>query len=257
MKRVHLFEFEDQPWFPKVIRDGITNYLRFVANRLDFYQSVAPIIIDGLSRSGGSTIVDLASGGGGGWSKLTDHLVGHVPTLRVILTDRFPNADAMAALVKENSSVFSFDKNPVDARRVPPRLVGLRTQFLSLHHFNPEDARQILRNAVDAGQPIAVFEAQKRDLRHLIQFSMSPIAVLLMTPLIRPLRMSQLVFTYLVPVIPLVTLWDGLVSVLRTYTAEELDSIIKSIPNGDSYTWEIGESSSGPVTIFYMLGCPK
>ena len=69
MKRLHLFEFEDQPWFPRVIRDGMTDYLKFVANRCDFYKSVIPILAKGLHKSGSNTIVDLASGAGGGWSK--------------------------------------------------------------------------------------------------------------------------------------------------------------------------------------------
>ena len=31
MNRVHLFELEDQPWFPRVFRDAGTAYLEFAA----------------------------------------------------------------------------------------------------------------------------------------------------------------------------------------------------------------------------------
>jgi hypothetical protein len=50
MKRLHLFEFEDQPWFPRIVRDGMTDYLKFVANRFDFYKSVIPILAKGLQK---------------------------------------------------------------------------------------------------------------------------------------------------------------------------------------------------------------
>jgi hypothetical protein len=36
-----------------------------------------------------------------------------------------------------------------------------------------------------------------------------PLKVLLLTPLIKPQRFWRYVFTYLVPVLPLVIVWDG------------------------------------------------
>jgi hypothetical protein len=256
MKRLHLFEFEDQPWFPRIIRDGMTDYLKFVANRFDFYKSVVPILAKGLETSGGTKIIDLASGGGGGWSKLVVHLLPECPDLKIVLTDRFPNKAGFATLVEQDSNVFTFEPNPVDARDVPSHLKGMRTQFLSFHHFKPNDARQILQNAVDAGQPIAIFEAQKRDAAHFVKFGLSPIAVLLMTPFIRPFKWSRIIFTYLIPAIPFFTFLDGVVSVLRTYSVEEMEELTALLKNRGSYSWEIGESKSGGVTVPYLIGYP-
>ena len=252
-----MFEFEDQPWFPSVVRDGMTDYLKFVSNRFDFYKSVVPILVRGLEKSSEKKIVDLASGAGGGWLKLAEHLIQTFPKLRIVLTDRFPNHHAFSEVVKTNPEVFEFMSEPVDARQVPTKLKGLRTQFLSLHHFKPIDAKKILQNAVDAGQPIAIFEAQKRDLSHIIKFAMSPIAVVLLTPLIRPFKWNRLILTYLIPVIPLFTLWDGLVSVLRTYSLKELEQMTCMLRGSDSFNWEIGESNSDLVTVTYLLGYPS
>ena len=47
MKRLQLFEFEDQPWFTGIIRDGMTDYLKFVANQFDFYKSIVPLLEKG------------------------------------------------------------------------------------------------------------------------------------------------------------------------------------------------------------------
>lgn len=257
MKRLHLFEFEDQPWFPSVIRNCMTDFLTFVANKFDFYQSIVPVLEEGIKKSGGATIVDLAAGGGGAWKKLAPRLKESVPDLKIVLTDQYPNLDAFSKLESVDPDVFTFESGPVDATDVPGTLAGLRTQFLSLHHFKPESAKQILQNAVNAAQPIAIFEAQKRDVTHLIKFALSPIAVLLMTPMIRPFKWSRLLLTYLIPVVPLFTFWDGLVSVLRTYSAEELREMTGSLEGSDSFIWEIGEAKSGDVTIPYLLGYPK
>ena len=59
----------------------------------------------------------------------------------------------------------------------------------------------------------------------------------LLTPRMRPFRWSRLLFTYLVPLIPLVVLWDGIVSCFRTRTPEELLELTKSFPQ---YNWTAG-----------------
>jgi hypothetical protein len=210
-----------------------------------------------LRQSGGARIIDLASGAGGGWLRLSEHLKDIFPSLSITFTDRFPNRDGLAAISAEMPSMFAFEPEPVDARDVPLHLVGLRTQFLSLHHFKPDDAQRILQNAVDAGQPIAVFEAQKRDYKHLGKFMFSPIAVFLLTPFIRPFRWSRILYTYVIPAIPAFTLWDGLVSVLRTYSIEEMREMASALRAGDSFAWEIGETHSRGVTIVYLLGYPN
>ena len=115
-----------------------------------------------------------------------------------------------------------------------------------------------LADAVDAGRPrIAIFEAQKRDLAHLIKFALSPLGVWLLSPAIRPFKWSRLFLTYLFPVVPLFVFWDGLVSVLRTYNEDELTQLTNSLDDGDSFVWEIGESNSGSIVIPYLLGYPR
>ena len=64
-----------------------------------------------------------------------------------------------------------------------------------------------------------------------------PVRVLLSVPFIRPFRWSTLLWTYLVPVLPIVLLLDSIVSVLRMYNAEELRGLTTGL---DNYRWSIG-----------------
>jgi hypothetical protein len=126
-----------------------------------------------------------------------------------------------------------------------------------LHHFRPDDAQQIFQNAVDAQSPIAIFEAQKRSVGDFIKFFFSPINVILLTPFIKPFSIGRIVFTYLIPLVPIFTWWDGLVSVLRTYSDKELSELITKLDNGDSFEWEVNFKKNGPIKIYYVLGVPK
>lgn len=254
MRRYHLFEIEDQPWFPAFLRDYMTDFLRSVSDWMHLFEPAVPILECGLQATGGTTIVDLASGGGGGWRKVAGDLAPRVPGLQIVLTDLYPNRTALERLMAAAPTVFRLESQPVDARAVPPELTGLRTQFLSLHHFRPEQARRILQNAVDSGAPIAIFELQQRGIVDALKFALSPINVLLTTPLIRPFRWGRLFWTYLIPIVPLAVMWDGVVSVLRTYTPDELREMVAGLDGGETYEWEIGVAKGGKAPMPYLLG---
>ncbi len=257
MARIHLIEFEDLGWFPKFIRNYMTDFLQFVANRFDFYKPITPVLKKGVAASGSHQIIDLASGGGGGWLKLAEHVAEEMPDVKVCLTDFYPNIPAFERTKSRYPRIFSFETNPVNALKVPTNLKGLRTQFLSLHHFRPDEAQEIFQNAVDAGSPIAIFEAQRRTVGDFIKFFFSPLNVLFVTPFIRPFSFGRIFFTYIVPIVPIFVWWDGLVSVLRTYSDQEIHNLIAKLRNGDTFEWEVNVVKSGQVKIYYVLGIPK
>lgn len=256
MARIHLFEFEDLKWFPGFLRNYGTDFLQFLSNTTKMYKPVIPIIEKGLKASGSKQIIDLGSGGGGGLIWLNSQLCKDIPDLKIVLTDYYPNISAFE-YTKKQADNFEYIEQPVDARNVPPELKGLRTQFLSLHHFRPNDAKRILQNAVNSGSAIAIFEGQERSFPSILAMVLSPISVLLTTLFIRPLKIGRIIFTYIIPIVPLFVMWDGIVSSLRTYSIKEMKALVESLENKDSFNWEINKVKSGPSVILYLLGTKK
>ncbi|MFP2996855.1 hypothetical protein ABN763_13140 [Spongiivirga sp. MCCC 1A20706] len=256
MGRVHLFEFEDQKWFPSFLRNYGTDFLQFLSNKTKMYKPIIPIIKKGLKQSGTNQIIDLGSGGGGGLIWLNTELKKNIPNLKITLTDLYPNVSAFNH-TKKSTDNFEFIETPVDARNVPSELVGLRTQFLSLHHFKPKDAEQILQNTIDTGNAIAIFEAQERSIPSILAMIFSPISVLLTTPFIRPFKLGRIIFTYIIPIVPLFVMWDGIISALRTYSIEEMKALIENLKGSENYNWDINKVKSGPGIILYLLGTKK
>lgn len=74
---------------------------------------------------------------------------------------------------------------------------------------------------------------------------------------VRPIKITQLLFTYIIPVFPLLILWDALVSNLRTYSPEELRSMLEDL-NDESYHWELGKLNVPGVLngLPYLIGIP-
>ncbi len=256
MGRIHLFELEDQKWFPAFLRNYGTDFLQFLSNKAKIYKPVVSLIEEKLNRSGTYQIVDLGSGGGGGLIWLNSELKKNNPDLKILLTDYFPNISAFE-YTKRKSNNFEFIERPVDAKNVPKELTGFRTMFLSFHHFKPADAKQILQNAVDSGAPIGIFEAQERSIPSLIAMFFSPLTVLFTTPFIRPFKIGRIIFTYLIPIVPLFVWWDGMVSSLRTYSVKEMNALIESLEHTEDFNWETGKIKSGPGVILYLIGIKK
>jgi hypothetical protein len=179
-------------------------------------------------------------------------------SVAVRLSDKYPNTDAFKRASHLTPDAISYHPQPVDATQVPGELPGFRTMFTAFHHFRPEQARAVLADAVRQRQGIGVFEATQRRALVLLLTLPAPLAVLVVTPFIRPFRWSRLLWTYLIPLVPLVTLFDGLVSCLRTYSIEELRELVGRLDAND-YVWEIGtvKSKSSPIPITYLIGVPN
>jgi hypothetical protein len=256
MARIHLFEFEDQNWLPSFIRNYMTDFLQFLSNKTPMYKGIVPVIEKGLKESNTNQIIDLGSGGGGGLIWLNKELRKNNPGLKILLTDYFPNIPAFEHAQKEADN-FEFIRTPIDARNVPENLNGLRTQFLSLHHFKPKDAQQILQNAVDSNSSIAIFEGQERSFQSIMAMIFSPFTVLLTAPFIKPFKIGRIIFTYLIPIVPVLILWDGVVSSLRTYSVDEMNALVSNLTNKENFNWEVGRVKSGPTKILYLLGTKK
>lgn len=258
MRRAQLIELHEQPWFPRSLRHEITNALQFGLNLLKIYAPIAPLLQNSLDSTECRTIVDICSGGGGPWLDLSRRLQPDAQVFHILLTDKYPNLKAFQKLRVSSESHICFCPYSVDAMKVPADLEGFRTMFTSFHHFPPEEARAILQNAVDAGQSIAVFEITRRAPSTIALMFPWALMLFAFTPLIRPFRWSRLFYTYVIPIIPLVVLFDGVVSCLRTYRPQELREIIKKL-SGIEYHWEVGEQSRayGQSPITYLIGNPR
>lgn len=256
MGRLHLVEIEDLPWCPSIVRDGGTAFLEFAERVSGCGRMLLDPLQRALERTGETRIVDLCSGGGGPAAMMAAELAKRGLAVTVTLTDLYPNLPAFERAAASGSLVCCTE--PVDATAVGPGLPGCRTIFNAFHHFTPAQARKLLGNAVAERQPIGVFEVVSREPVMLLGILLTPLLVTLSLPLWRPFRWAWVPLTWLIPLMQLFVLWDGVVSWLRIYSEAELRALVADIEAPDDWVWDIGRIKLGNIPIHgtYLVGYP-
>jgi hypothetical protein len=254
--RLQLFEFTDLPGLPRPIRRWLGDYLRGIVTLTRLFEPAGPRLAALLGVAGTDQVVDLCSGAGGPWPALSPVVEAALGRpVQVHLTDLHPDGDTWAWLEARASRGVTGHRGPVPADAVPAGLPGVRTVFDGLHHLPPAAARAVLADASRRGIPILAAEAVERSALGLLGVLASPALVWLVTPFLRPLSPGRLLFTYLVPLVPLLVLWDGVVSVLRCYRPDELLALSAGLP-GD-LDWRVERARPrGPAATF-LTGTPR
>lgn len=236
----------------------MVDYLKFLLGNLNFYKPITPLIVQGLEKSGQNNILDLCSGGGGAIVQVQKNLKELTSNdFKITLSDKFPNITAFRYIEEVTKGKIDFINKPLDATDVPKGSEGLRTMFSAFHHFQPDQAKEILNNAINNKKPIAIFDLGEKNLLPILGILIYPIIFFICTPFLKPFKISRLVFTYIIPLIPICTIWDGLVSILRLYEPNDLKRLVKEI-GSTTYHWEIGKAKHKlGFSVLYLLGYQK
>ncbi len=134
---------------------------------------------------------------------------------------------------------------------------GFRTMYASFHHFTPEQAIRILRDAVESGEGIAIFELTERSFISFVVgmmlFWLSPLGSLIYLSF----SFQRLLWTFAFPVVPLIASFDGVVSSLRSYTDRELFELARLADPENKYKWEFIKHRSFPYPCTSFVGLPR
>lgn len=120
-----------------------------------------------------------------------------------------------------------------------------RLYCLSFHHFDDKMAKKVLDSTMETADGFAIIELQDRKLGslclifgHIGYMFASTIFHFWKDPI-------QLFFTYIVPVLPAVVTFDGLMSCLRVRTFREVVDLLKKMGGAEVGEIEAVEDSGG------------
>ena len=165
-----------------------------------------------------------------------------------VMTDIAPHVSAWK-LAAQKSAHLHYVVEPVDASNAPPDLLDtlslpagrgiFRLFSLAFHHFPDSLARSILANTLETSSGFAILELQERSLSSFLLISLMGPLLFVITPFYFWRDPVHLVFTYLIPIIPFVVVFDGYISSLRTRTGEEVKKMAESLDGNPIQDWEL------------------
>ena len=261
MKRIELFEFEDQEWFPDWMRIAMTKVLVVMNQAMGTDIAIANLIQPLLKRNNTNQIVDLGSGAGGAMPSVLERIDQNEgkKDIKLLLTDLYPNEDAIQKF-KETGRI-NYLEESVDATQLTQAPSGVRTIINAFHHLPPDKAKSILKSATESKEPLLVFEMADNNIPTIgwalflpIGLTLVFIMALIFTPFSKP-SIKQLIFTYLIPIIPICYAWDGQASYARIYASSDLDILLEGIEvAGYQWTKGFGEGKNGKKVGTYFIG---
>ncbi|KAI1814898.1 hypothetical protein GGS20DRAFT_546337 [Poronia punctata] len=171
-------------------------------------------------------------------------------TVKFILTDLHPHVESWEKAAK-NSANLTYVSDPVDAAAAPKDLLtstrngkGVFRLFnLAFHHFDDKLARAILRDTVETSDGFAIFELQSRNISSFFSCMAFGMFIFLIAPLLYWWSPQILFFVYVVPIVPFVLVFDGLISSLRTRTADEVEVLLRTCGAKDTGDWVVRSGS--------------
>lgn len=168
------------------------------------------------------------------------------------LTDLYPHPEAIAP-----QPGLHYDTRSVDASAVPRDLRGLRVLCNSFHHMPPEQAQAVLADAHAAGEPLLVLEALNRDPFAMVAAVSVAVMAWVLVPFLRRFDVGSALLWWLVPVIPVLLIWEGVVSCLRCYTRRELGQMVAALPGATHDTGTVQTGFIGARIRWFYLHARK
>ena len=251
MKRFRGKELHERPWFPRLWRDELTEFLSFFARHSGVYRPALDKIAAFLRDPEIPAVyTDLCAGAGGyelGFVRKLRKLTGRGVQAR--LTDLYPNAhwEKLAALGQGGITAVC---TSLPASQAVADYEGCSVMFSGLHHFDPEELRNIITIAAKRRRTLVFCDYSRRSVAEEFLPMLFAVPFMIVTaPLVWPFSWKRLLFTWVLPVLPLLLWIDGWLSRLRAYHPDELRKIVAELELPSGTHWEVVR-----LPVFFHIG---
>jgi len=223
MKRKQAPQITNASWFPNFLTRCVYEFMTWFVNKVNAAKPFMPVIEEGLQHADRIVVINKRCGAG-------------FETVDRLVDDKIKR-------------VF------VSAENLTTTEEGLYLSVNSFHQFSVNEAKDMLTQISNKKQPVVIVEGNNDSLWQVFGMTVIvPITVLLTAPFVKPFRFERIIFTYIIPVLPFVTFFDGFMALFKLYAPKDLDELTASIKT-DGYYWRSGKLDNGRGgKIIYLIG---
>ena len=225
MKRKQITQIINVGWFPNILKTLVAEFLSWFVVKVNATKPFVPVIEDVLDKTNHKKLIYIEFGIGAG-----------IETVKPFLKD---------GVIVDSIPISNFDTSEK----------GVYLFVNSFHQLNSRKAKNILQNIVDSGNPVVVVEGNNDSLWQIVGMTVFvPLTVLLTALFVKPFRFSRIIFTYLIPILPIIIVIDGCIALLKLYSPTDLLKLTASLER-NNYDWKAGKNDNGRGgKIMYLTG---
>ncbi len=225
MKRKQITQIINVSWFPKFLKTLVAEFLSWFVVKVNATKPFIPVIEDVLNKTNHKRIINVEFNIGAG-----------IETVKPFLKDD---------VTVDSIHISNFNTSEK----------GVYLFVNSFHQLNSKKAKKILQNIVDSGNPIVVVEGNNDSLWQIVGMTVFVHLTVLFTALfVKPFRFSRIIFTYLIPILPIIIVIDGCIALLKLYNPTDLLELTSSLER-NNYEWKAGKNDNGRGgKIMYLTG---
>ena len=225
MKRKQITQIINTDWCPEHLKKLVAEFLSWFVIKVNATKPFIPVIEEVLDKTSNSKIINVEFNIGAG-----------IETVKPFL--------------REDIAVTSMDISQFEGNEK-----GVYLFINAFHQLDAKKAGKILQRIADSGNPVVVVEGNNDSLWQIVGMTVFvPLTVLLTALFVKPFRFSRLIFTYLIPVLPIIIVIDGCIALLKLYDPDDLLELTSSIKT-TNYEWKAGKKDNGRGgKIIYLTG---
>lgn len=253
MKRTEIPQLTAQSVTPRLFMRLVDEFLDFIVGSVCANRPFLPLIDELTTKHPEASLVAYDALGGGGLAHIASELHQKSPSLKIFMRDQSVEIERSQFLDQVAQGVLQWQ---VPGSKVPAKSIAISIN--AFHRLKSGDDLEFLKNLAANHDGILIGEGNNKSMRQVIGMTIIvPLFVLLTTPFIKPFRLSRLFWTYLIPVMPLMIVWDGIATLFRLHTPEELMSLAERTDRGD-FEWRSGKlPNNRGGFIIYLVGTKK
>lgn len=202
-------ELEDYHWFPGVLRKFQTDYIGFVVSKFNIYESFIEYL--NIQNVKANIQFDLCSGSAEPASTIFKKSICFK---ELILSDKYPSYPNIKKIDVLDTNFYEHHTY---------------TMFNAFHHFDDQEKNNIVEKIKSANAQAYFVEILEPSFFFIIKVLFATtIGTILLSPFIRPFSLKRLFFTYVLPVNILNISYDGIISVLKSRSFSQYQTLFKN-----------------------------
>lgn len=250
---MRLFEFGDLKWIPHLYHYYLRVYLIFFIRLIGYDKLWAKQTESFIEGNSADSVMEYGSGSGEPLIQMVSQINStKAKSLNYVMSDLKPLPEFVNKVNDQSPENFSYIETPVDATKNKPS-DGQAVIFInSFHHLSPEIAQEVIKNNLENGNEMLILEyVRNNPLAYLSMFG-GLLLILLTLPFVVKLKHLPIavLFTYIIPLFPLMVFWDGLVSCRRAYGKKFFEQVVKDVQAPISVSTDINRSLLFPSGTF-------